>query len=150
MLSFHAAPFQQFFRFFHGFAKGKKASPRGSRAARRTDEGSFAAVARLWDCCGQFSLIRPCDLLPKGEVLVGHASSFFLCLDDLQAAELFAFAFAQDLVDGLDGLLHLGYLHVAQGVGALLVFWMASARRITLVSTSANSTVRVLTSLNLR
>ena len=85
--------------------------------------GSFAAVARLWDCCGQFSphpALRG-RLLPQGRRLGGsRLFFFFLCLDDLQAAELLAFAFAQDLVDGLDGLLHLGYLHVAQGVGALL------------------------------
>ena len=44
----------------------------------------------------------------------------FLCLDDLQTAEFLALTLAQDLVDGLDGLLHLGDLHVAQGIGALL------------------------------
>ena len=34
---FRAAPFQQFFRFFHGFAKGqKKASPSGE-AGREAD-----------------------------------------------------------------------------------------------------------------
>ena len=45
---------------------------------------------------------------------------FFLGFDNFQAAELFTFALTKNFVDGLDGLLHLGDLDVAQGVGALL------------------------------